>query len=92
MEEEQQQLQRVTESFAVSVVLARLTCPPWAMPTKSNDHHPCQVDRQAYEPDTHTRKYTGAHRGSSRNIYPSRLRTKIGQHHGRFAVHEWSSR
>jgi len=56
MEEEQQQLQRVTESVSVSVVFAPVTCPPWAMPTRSNEHHPRQVDGQAYEPDTHTRK------------------------------------
>jgi len=56
MKEQQQLIQRVTESNTVSVVFAPVTCRPWDMPTTSNDHHPRQVDRKTYEPDTHTRK------------------------------------
>jgi len=56
MEEEQQQLQRVRERVAVSIVLTPVTCPLWDMPTRSNDHPPRKVDSQAYEPDTHTKK------------------------------------
>jgi len=65
MEEEQQQLQRVRERVAVSIVLTPVTCPLWDMPTRSNDHPPRKVDSQAYEPDTHTKSRQGrteAHR------------------------------